>query len=149
MPPLLSFAAPECWPNSYAYLPKTKFTNNSQEPNNVGPRHSAFRCHSEPFAVILSEAKNLALPAQDKLREESRSGSFPLHAPARSPSARIFPGPRQNSSLRSLENHSPPVIPAERRKPISCWTDVDPRFAGETQAIFIPLGGAQAHEHSE
>ena len=27
------------------------------------------RCHSEPFAVILSEAKNLALPAQDKLRE--------------------------------------------------------------------------------
>ena len=30
-------------------------------------------CHSESFAVILSEAKNLALPAQDKLREESRS----------------------------------------------------------------------------
>jgi len=31
------------------------------------------RCHSESFAVILSEAKNLALPAQDKLREGSRS----------------------------------------------------------------------------
>jgi hypothetical protein len=35
------------------------------------------RCHSESFAVILSEAKNLALSAQGKLREESlhfRSG---------------------------------------------------------------------------
>ena len=31
-------------------------------------------CHSEPFAVILSAAKDLALPAQGKLREESRSG---------------------------------------------------------------------------
>jgi len=30
-------------------------------------------CHSEPFAVILSEAKHLALGAQGKLREESRS----------------------------------------------------------------------------
>src|SRR5271157_6652711 len=30
-------------------------------------------CHSEPFAVILSAAKDLALPAQGKLREESRS----------------------------------------------------------------------------
>jgi len=29
--------------------------------------------HSEPFAVILSEAKDLALGAQGKLREESRS----------------------------------------------------------------------------
>jgi hypothetical protein len=29
-------------------------------------------CHSEPFAVILSEAKDLALFAQGKLREESR-----------------------------------------------------------------------------
>jgi hypothetical protein len=29
------------------------------------------RCHSEPFAVILSTAKDLALGAQDKLREES------------------------------------------------------------------------------
>jgi hypothetical protein len=28
-------------------------------------------CHSEPFAVILSEAKDLALDAQGKLREES------------------------------------------------------------------------------
>ena len=28
-------------------------------------------CHSEPFAVILSEAKDLALGAQGKLREES------------------------------------------------------------------------------
>jgi len=28
------------------------------------------------FAVILSEAKNLALPAQGKLREESRSAHF-------------------------------------------------------------------------
>ena len=33
-------------------------------------------CHSESFAVILSEAKNLALPAQDKLREESRLRIF-------------------------------------------------------------------------
>jgi hypothetical protein len=31
------------------------------------------RCHSEPFAVILSEAKDLALGAEGKLREESRS----------------------------------------------------------------------------
>ncbi len=33
-------------------------------------------CHSEPFAVILSAAKDLALPAQGKLREESRSECF-------------------------------------------------------------------------
>jgi hypothetical protein len=33
-------------------------------------------CHSEPFAVILSEAKDLALGAQGKFREESRSGLF-------------------------------------------------------------------------
>jgi hypothetical protein len=33
-------------------------------------------CHSEPFAVILSEAKDLALGAQGKLREESRSEYF-------------------------------------------------------------------------
>jgi hypothetical protein len=32
-------------------------------------------CHSEPFAVILSAAKDLALPAQGKLREESLSGN--------------------------------------------------------------------------
>ena len=31
------------------------------------------KCHSEPFAVILSEAKDLALGAQGKLREESGS----------------------------------------------------------------------------
>ena len=30
----------------------------------------ALFCHAEPFAVILSEAKNLALSAHDKLREE-------------------------------------------------------------------------------
>ncbi len=30
----------------------------------------ALRCHPESFAVILSEAENLALPAQGKLREE-------------------------------------------------------------------------------
>ena len=36
----------------------------------------ALRCHPESFAVILSEAKNLALPAQDKLREGSRSAYF-------------------------------------------------------------------------
>jgi hypothetical protein len=33
------------------------------------------KCHSEPFAVILSEAKDLALGAQGKLREESCSAS--------------------------------------------------------------------------
>jgi hypothetical protein len=33
-------------------------------------------CHSEPFAVILSEAKDLALSAQGKLREESGSEMF-------------------------------------------------------------------------
>ena len=31
------------------------------------------RCHSEPFTVIPSEARNLALPVQGKLREQSRS----------------------------------------------------------------------------
>jgi hypothetical protein len=36
------------------------------------------QCHSDPFAVILSAAKDLALPAQDKLREDSRSGSKDL-----------------------------------------------------------------------
>ena len=30
-------------------------------------------CHSEPFTVIPSEARNLALPVQGKLREESRT----------------------------------------------------------------------------
>ena len=33
------------------------------------------RCHSEPFAVILSAAKDLALAAQGKLGEESPSGN--------------------------------------------------------------------------
>jgi hypothetical protein len=33
-------------------------------------------CHSESFAVILSAAKDLALPAQDKLREESGPAHF-------------------------------------------------------------------------
>jgi hypothetical protein len=33
-------------------------------------------CHSEPFTVIPSEARNLALPVQGKLREESRSEYF-------------------------------------------------------------------------
>jgi hypothetical protein len=32
-------------------------------------------CHSEPFSVIPSEARNLALPVQGKLREESRSAN--------------------------------------------------------------------------
>jgi ATP-dependent helicase Lhr and Lhr-like helicase len=36
-------------------------------------------CHSKPYAVILSEAKDLALGAQDKLREESRSALVPVH----------------------------------------------------------------------
>jgi hypothetical protein len=35
------------------------------------------RSHPEPFAVILSEAKDLALGAQGKLREESRSDQMP------------------------------------------------------------------------
>jgi len=35
---------------------------------------SEMRCHSEPFAVILSAAKDLALGAPDKLHEESRPG---------------------------------------------------------------------------
>jgi len=33
------------------------------------------KCHSEPFAVILSEAKDLGLGAPGKLREESCSAS--------------------------------------------------------------------------
>jgi hypothetical protein len=37
------------------------------------------KCHSEPFAVILSAAKDLALGAQGKLREESRSASGRLN----------------------------------------------------------------------
>ena len=36
--------------------------------------------HPEPFAVILSAAKNLALPAQGKLREGSRSEHIQGHA---------------------------------------------------------------------
>ena len=32
-------------------------------------------CHPEPFIVIPSEARNLALPVQGKLREESHSGN--------------------------------------------------------------------------
>jgi hypothetical protein len=36
-------------------------------------------CHSESFAVILSAAKDLALPAQDKLHEESRPVHFHEH----------------------------------------------------------------------
>jgi hypothetical protein len=39
-------------------------------PNRLG---SSGLGHSEPFAVILSEAKDLALGAQGKLREESPS----------------------------------------------------------------------------
>ena len=48
----------------------------SRGPQNRWSALPAFetRCHSEPFAVILSEAKDLALGAQGKLREESRPG---------------------------------------------------------------------------
>jgi hypothetical protein len=46
----------------------------------LSPKGERVRCHSESFAVILSEAKNLDLPAQDKLREESRSAHSPLPA---------------------------------------------------------------------
>jgi len=38
----------------------------------TGCPKALFVCHSEPFAIILSEAKDLALGAQGKLREESR-----------------------------------------------------------------------------
>jgi hypothetical protein len=38
-------------------------------------RNVCERCHSEPFTVIPSKARNLALPVQGKLREESRSGN--------------------------------------------------------------------------
>jgi hypothetical protein len=48
-------------------------------------------CHSEPFAVILSEAKDLALGAQGKLREESCSGLF----------LQFRTEPERDSSLRS------------------------------------------------
>jgi hypothetical protein len=41
--------------------------------NRLGLETSAPGCHSEPFAVIPSEARNLALPVQGKLREESRT----------------------------------------------------------------------------
>jgi len=43
------------------------------------PKSANTTAHSEPFAVILSEAKDLALGAQGKLREESRSGLFSRH----------------------------------------------------------------------
>ncbi|MGA9059830.1 MAG: M48 family metallopeptidase [Terriglobia bacterium] len=41
--------------------------------NRIVGRENATTCHSEPFTVIPSEARNLALPVQGKLREESRT----------------------------------------------------------------------------
>jgi len=37
-------------------------------------------CHSEPFAVILSEAKDLARGAQGRLHEESGSEAFGMQS---------------------------------------------------------------------
>jgi len=42
------------------------------------------RCHSDPFAVILGEAKDLALRPQGKLREESRPGLLGAVCPTQS-----------------------------------------------------------------
>jgi len=50
--------------------------------------NEALSCHSEPFAVILSAARDLALGAQDKLREEFCLGFWKNEA-------------EQDSSLRS------------------------------------------------
>src|SRR5208337_1012616 len=55
------------------------------------------RCHPESFAVILSEAKNLALPAQDKLREGSPQAVSRQENPER------------DSSLRSAALRMTPV----------------------------------------
>ena len=56
-------------------------------------------CHSNPFAVILSAAKALALGAQGKLRQESRPDCF---FQPRNPILRSDPAyAERDSSLRS------------------------------------------------
>ena len=55
--------------------------------------------------------------------------------------------PERNSSLRSLENHVIPAKAGIHRLPNQRWA---PAFGGATTVvIFIPLGGSQAHAHSE
>jgi hypothetical protein len=100
------------------------------------PADGSFRalgCQSEPFTVIPSEARNLALPLQGKLREESRSANKGF--------ARF---------LASLSRKTPPTRDSrESGNPFVglAWT---PAYAGVTRPlIFIPLGGPQAHGHSE
>jgi hypothetical protein len=58
-----------------------------------------------------------------------------------------LPGKKESgrdSSLRSAENH---VIPAKAGIQLA---DVDRRLRGGDEGLtFIPMGGPQAHEHSE
>ena len=68
------------------------------------------KCHSEPFAVILSEAKDLALGAQGKLREASCS------APAR-PSPK---GQGEIPPLRCAQGRNDSAF--QSRKWDSSWT---------------------------
>ena len=58
-----------------------------------------------PFAVILSAAKNLALPAQDKLREGSRSEYF-------QGSARFFvaAAPQNDSAFEFFRSPFSPTV---------------------------------------
>ncbi len=57
-------------------------------------------CHSEPFAVILSEAKDLALRAQGKLRGESR----PAEGQSRKKDQSEIPRFARNDSLFQVRN---------------------------------------------
>ena len=97
------------------------------------------RCHSEPFTVIptLSGAKgrNLALPVQGELREESRSGKKGL--------GRFLP-------FAPLSRKSPEAGHSrESGNPGPCGLTWTPAYAGVTTgAILISLGGPQAHAHS-
>jgi hypothetical protein len=66
-----------------------------------------------PFAVILSAAKNLALPAQGKLREGSRCEHFQGNA-------RFFvaAAPQNDSALEFFRSLQSPALPAA---PFPAW----------------------------
>ncbi len=57
---------------AYDWIFKSSLTGPSED---ARPQSAKTTGHSEPFAVILSEAKDLALGAQGKLREEARPAS--------------------------------------------------------------------------
>ena len=118
----------------------------------------AFDCHSEPFAVILSPslvilsgAKNLALPLRVNSARNLALSVFNARRDSSSPAARPENlGVRMVGVVREpplLESHVIPAKAGIHLPPDPQWA---PAFARATsQVIFIRSGGPQAHGRSK